>query len=56
MKTMIMPEDVIAVMKSFLAYKEGDESTECMILSIGAELLDVSEETLIEMIENKEVS
>ena len=51
MNTMIMPEDVIAVMKSFLAYNEGDEATECLILSIGSELLDVSEETLAEMIE-----
>lgn len=50
MNTMIMPEDVVAVMKSFLACNERDESTECLILSIGAELLDVSEETLMEMI------
>ena len=51
MNTMITHEDVIAVMKSFLAWNEGDEATECLILSIGAELLDVSEETLMEMIE-----
>ena len=53
MNQIITPEDVIAVMKTFLAYNEGDEATECLILSIGAELLDVSEETLMEMIENK---
>lgn len=51
MNAMIMPEDVIAVMKSFLACNEGDEATECLIIAIGAELLDVSEETLMEMIE-----
>lgn len=51
MNIMITPEDVVEVMKSFLACNEGGESTECLILSIGAELLDVSEETLIEMIE-----
>lgn len=54
MNTMIMPEDVVTVMKSFLDCNEGDEATECLVLSIGAELLDVSEETLMEMIENKE--
>lgn len=51
MNTMLTPEDVVAVMKTFLAYNAGDEATECLILSIGAELLDVSEETLMEMIE-----
>lgn len=51
MNTMIMPEDVIEVIKSFLACNEGDEATECLILSIGAEMLDVSEETLMKMIE-----
>ena len=50
MNKFITPEDVIAVMKSFLACNEGDEATEWLILSIGEELLDVSEETLIEMI------
>lgn len=54
MNRMITPEDVVTVMKSFLACNEGDESTECLILSIGAELLDVSEETLIEIIENQD--
>ena len=52
MNKLIMPEDVVEVMKSFLAYNEGDEATECLILSIGAELLDVTEETLMKMIEN----
>ena len=51
MNKLIMPEDVVAVMKSFLAYNDGDEATECLILAIGAELLDVSEEALIEMIQ-----
>ena len=54
MNRMITSEDVVAVMKSFLAWNEGDEATECLILSIGAELLDVSEETLIEIIENQD--
>lgn len=51
MNTMITPEDVIEVLRSFLSYNEGDELTECLILSVGAELLNISEETLINMIE-----
>ena len=51
MNRIIEPGDVIAVIKSFLECNEGDESTECLILSIGAELLDISEETLMQMIE-----
>jgi hypothetical protein len=50
MNKFIMPEDVVKVIKSFLAYNEGDEATECLILSIGAEILNVSEETLMEII------
>ena len=53
MNTMITPEDVVEVIKSFLACNEGDEATECLILSIGAEMLDVSEETFMEMIEKQ---
>ena len=53
MNEIIMPEDVIMVIKSFLSCNSGDEATECLILSIGAELLDVSEEALMKMIENK---
>ena len=51
MNQIIAPEDVIEVIKSFLSCNEGDESTECLILSIGAELLDVSVDTMLEMIE-----
>lgn len=54
MNEIITPEDVVAVVKSFLTCNEGDETTECLMLSIGAELLDVSEETLIEMIDKTE--
>lgn len=53
MNTMITPADVVEVIKSFLACNEGDEATECLILSIGAEMLDVSEETFMEMIEKQ---
>ena len=51
MNQLIVPEDVIEVVKSFLSYNEGDEATESLILTIGAELLDVSVDTMLEMIE-----
>ena len=50
MNQMIVPEDVIVVIKSFLDCNDGDEATESLILAIGAELLDVSVDTLVEMI------
>lgn len=50
MNKLIMPEDVIEVVKSFLACNDGDEATESLILSIGAELLDVSVDTMCELV------
>lgn len=51
MNRLILPEDVIQVIKSFLSCNDGDEATESLILSIGSELLDVSVDTLLEMLE-----
>lgn len=50
MNQIIVTEDVIEVIKSFLSCNEGDEATEHLILSIGAEMLDVSVDTMLEMI------
>ena len=50
MNTIIEPSDVVNVIKSFLAINEGDEATEDLILAIGAELLDVSIDTMCEMV------
>lgn len=50
MNSIFMAEDVVEVIKSFLSYNKGDEPTELLILSMGAELLDVSIDTLLEMI------
>ena len=50
MNQLIIPEDVIEAAKSFLSYNKGDEATESLILSMGAELLDVSVDTLYELI------
>lgn len=51
MNQIILSEDVIEVIKSFLSCNDGDEATKSLILSIGSELLDVSVDTLLEMLE-----
>ena len=50
MNKIIETEDVIEVVKSFLSCNDGDEASELLILSMGAELLDVSVDTLLDMI------
>lgn len=50
MNQIIDPSDVVAVVQSFLSVNEGDETTEELILAIGAELLDVSIDTMSEMV------
>ena len=51
MNTIIYPEDVVAVIQSFLACNAGDEATEEILLAVGAELLDVSTDTMNEMVQ-----
>lgn len=46
----IEKEDIIAVIKSFMDINAGDEASEELILAIGAELLDVSSDTMNEMV------
>lgn len=50
MNTMIFPEDVDNVIQSFLMANKGDEATEDLILAIGAELLDISIDTMLERV------
>jgi hypothetical protein len=50
MNTWITPTDVDAVIKSFMFVNEGDAATENLILAIGAELLDISVDTMAERI------
>lgn len=51
MNSIIEAADVIAVVKSFCDVNKNDESTIELIMAIGAELLDVSVDTLNEMME-----
>ena len=46
MNTLIFPEDVDNVIQSFCMFNEGDESTIDLILAIGAELLDISNDEM----------
>lgn len=50
MNTIIFPEDVDNVIQSFMLANDGDEATEALILAIGAELLDISADTMYERI------
>jgi hypothetical protein len=51
MNEIIDTADVIAVVKSFCGVNKNDESTIELIMAIGAELLDVSVDTINEMME-----
>lgn len=53
MNEFIFPEDVTEVIGSFLRRNKGDDATEALILSIGAELLDVSQDKLLEMLDEE---
>lgn len=55
MNKLIEPDDVIAVIKSFLDINTGDEATEDLLLAVGAELLDVSSDTMNEIIQSRHV-
>lgn len=50
MKTMLFDDDVIPVIKEFFLANSGDEDTQSLILAIGADILDVSDDTMLEMI------
>ena len=53
MNKVIFPEDVDSVIRYFIDVNKGDEATETLILAIGAELLDVSSDTMLERISNE---
>ena len=50
MNTMLFPEDVANVIQSFDLCNKGDEATTDLLLTVGAELLDVSPDKMLEMI------
>lgn len=50
MNRMLFPEDVTNVIQSFYCCNNGDEDTVNLILAIGAELLDISSDKMLEMV------
>ena len=50
MNTMLFPEDVANVIQSFYLCNKGDEATTDLLLTVGAELLDISSDKMLEMI------
>lgn len=50
MNVLIEPDDVIAVIQSFVDINAGDESTCDLLIGVGAELLDVSHDRMVEML------
>lgn len=50
MNQVLFSEDVKNVVRSFVEVNAGDETTQQLIFAIGAELLDVSIDKMIEMV------
>lgn len=50
MHTLIPQEDVVNVIRHFFRINEGDESTSELILCMGAELLGISIDSMMELI------
>lgn len=50
MNTMLFPEDVANVIQSFYLCNKGDEATTDLLLTVGAELLDISPDKMLKMI------
>lgn len=50
MNTMLFPEDVANVIQSFYLCNKGDEATTDLLLAVGAELLDISPDKMLEII------
>lgn len=49
MNTIIFPDNVATVIKSFLDVNNGDKNTQNLILAIGAQLLDISSDTMLDI-------
>lgn len=50
MNHFIEKDDIVAVVGSFMACNRGDDGAEGLLLSVGAELLDISEDTMADIV------
>lgn len=53
MNHIVNGDGVISVIGTFLDCNEGDEATEQLIINIGCELLDISQDKLIELVSSQ---
>ncbi len=51
MNTVLYPEDVVNAVRAFIKVNSGDENSVKLLLNVGSELLDVSVDTLLEMLD-----
>lgn len=49
MQNIIEKERIIATIRSFYDMNDGDEATQTLLVAIGAEILDCSEDNFLEM-------
>lgn len=50
MNTVLYPEDVVNAVREFIKVNTDDEAAVKLLLDVGAELLDVSVDTLVELL------
>ena len=50
MITTISSEEVVNVVRVYYKFNEGDEATQCLIIAMGAVLLEISHDKMLEMI------
>ena len=49
MQNIIEKERIIATIRSFCDMNDGDETTQTLLIAVGAEILDCSEDNFLEM-------
>lgn len=54
MKDYIKTKNVVAVIQAFLGCNAGDEATEALIINIGCEILGISQDEMLEILDVKD--
>ena len=50
MNTLIDSEYIIETIRDFLRWNNGDEATEALLINLGCQILDISQDKFLEMI------
>lgn len=56
MQNIIEKERIIATIRSFCDMNDGNETTQTLLVTIGAEILDCSEDAFLEMMHDPEIN